>query len=169
LKHFKAAFLAVNNPSMVIISNQGKGLEAAVPTCLLLAAYYHYVHHLCNNVMEKFYPGSKARKLFWKAVYAPLESLYTTYLKEINMINAAAGQYLRGIPAEMWAQYAIRNLYFAHVTSNIVESTNGAWALDIYKEPILQALDRIWTILMEKFYTCHMRKFRRSQDFTDWA
>jgi hypothetical protein len=42
LDHFKAIFSVVNDPSMIIISNHGKGLELAVPACLPLAIYCHY-------------------------------------------------------------------------------------------------------------------------------
>jgi hypothetical protein len=69
----------------------------------------------------------------------------------------------------MWAQYAIRNPHFGHVTSNIVELINSAWFLAVHEEPILQALGKVWKILMDKFYTHHRRKFMRSQDFIDWA
>jgi hypothetical protein len=110
---------------MVIISDRGKGLDFAVPNQLPLATYCHCAQHICNNFMENFHPGAEARKVFWQAVYAPSESLHKTYRNEINKMNTAAGQYLRGIPAEMWARYAVRNPRFGHVTSNIVESING--------------------------------------------
>jgi zinc finger SWIM domain-containing protein 3 len=103
LDHFKAAFSAVNDPSMVIISDRGKGLESAVPTCLPLAVYYHCAQHICNNLMEKFHPGNEVKKLFWKGVFAPSSSLYETCLQQINTINEAARHYLYGIPAKIWA------------------------------------------------------------------
>jgi hypothetical protein len=103
LDHFKAAFSAVNNPSMVIISDHGKGLKSAVPACLPLAIYCYYAQYICNNLMEKFHPGNKIKKPFWKAVFVSSSSLYETYLQQIDIINEAAGRYLRGIPAEIWA------------------------------------------------------------------
>jgi hypothetical protein len=148
-------------------SNYGKGLDLAVPTCLLLVTYCHCTQYICNNIIENFYPGKDIRKLFWQAVHAPLESLFETYLKKIEEISEITGQYLCGIPAERWAQYAIKNPHYTHATSNIVESINGAWYLDIHIEPILEALYRIWSILMDKFYNHYMQKFMRSQDFTN--
>jgi transposase-like protein len=85
---------------MVIISDRAKGLDSAIPTYLSQATYCHCAYHIQNNLMEKFHPSDKVRKLFWQAVYAPLESLFETYLKQIEVINAATGQYLREIPAK---------------------------------------------------------------------
>jgi hypothetical protein len=119
--------------------------------------------------MENFYPSKDIRKLFWQAVYAPSESLFETYLKKIEEISKIAGQYLYGIPIERWAQYAIKNPHYIHVISNIVESINSTWRLDIRIEPILEALYKIWLTLMDKFYNHYTRKFMRSQDFIDWA
>jgi zinc finger SWIM domain-containing protein 3 len=168
-KHFKAAFPSVDDPSMTVISDRGKGLESALPEQLPMASYCHCAQHICDNLMKNFHPGAEARKMFWKAVYAPSKELFETHLDQIDKLHATAGEYLRAIPFEMWARYAVKNPRFAHVTSNIVESINSAWLLDVREEPILHALDRIWTIMMGKFHSRHTRKFSKSRDYTDWA
>lgn len=103
LKHFKASFPTVNHLSIVIISDQGKGLDSTVPIYLPLATYCHCTQQICSNLMEKFHPGGEVKELFWKLVYISSEALFETYLKQIEVINTAAGQYLRGILTGMWA------------------------------------------------------------------
>jgi hypothetical protein len=82
--------------------------------------------------MKKFHPGNEVKKLFWKAVFISSSSLYETYLQQIDIINEATGRYLRGILTKMWAQSAVRNPHFGHITSNIVESINSAWCLEVH-------------------------------------
>jgi hypothetical protein len=86
LNHFKASFLAVNDPLMVIISDHGKGLDSAVPTYLLLVTYCHCTQHICNNIMKNFHPGKDVRKLFWQAIHAPLE-LSLSFRGKVSVIN----------------------------------------------------------------------------------
>lgn len=76
--------------------------------------------------MQKFHPGDQVRKFFWKTEFVPTESLYEAYLKQVDEINAAAGQYFYGIPAKIRSQHAIKNSRFGYIKSNIVEVINSA-------------------------------------------
>jgi hypothetical protein len=66
-----------------------------------------------------------------------------------------------GIDAAHYAilQYAV-SWGFSY---KVIKSENGQfiayYCLEVRKEPILQALSRIWAILMDKFYTHHTRVF----------
>ena len=148
-QHLKRAFPSIDEKSMVVISDRGKGLEAAVPEELPNAHHLHCCQHLCENIMA-MHPGDTVQKLFWKAAQTPSQKEFTSILKEIENIRSDVATYLSKIPPTTWAKWAIPVSQYDHLTSNIVESVNSSW-MKIQEMPILEALHAIWYVMMEKF------------------
>jgi hypothetical protein len=98
LKHFARAYPGADKLHIVIISDQAKGLGAALPKALPKAKHCHYAQHICDNFMQKFHPGDAVRKAFWQAVKAPTKEKFDAALDEIGRLSPDVDEYLRKIP-----------------------------------------------------------------------
>jgi hypothetical protein len=69
-------------------------------------------------------------------------------MEKIAVVNAPTAQYLREIPANMWANAHFLSTRQGHLTSNIVESVNKLLRED-RSLSITELLDAIWHRVME--------------------
>jgi hypothetical protein len=86
---------------------------------------------------------------------------------EIRKKSLVAAAYISNIPPESYADFAFPYPRFGHVTSNIVESLNGAWKT-LRHLPPLRMLVTIWSTVMETF--CERRdRLQKDPTLTDSA
>jgi hypothetical protein len=72
-----------------------------------------------------------------------LPTAFEHWIGKIAKVNPAACQYLRAIPADMWASAHFPGTRQGHLTSNIVESVNKLLRED-HSLSITDLLDAIW-------------------------
>jgi hypothetical protein len=82
-------------------------------------------------------------------VYARTKAAFTEAMARIKRRTLAIS-YVSNIPPESYADFAFPYPRFGHITSNIVESLNGAWKT-LRRLPLLWMLVTIWSTVMETF------------------
>jgi transposase-like protein len=123
------------------MSDRQKGIVAAVAEVLPDIQHSYCAQHIAANVQSAY--GIAARKLFWPCAYAITKEDYNTALAALMAENRHAGIYVRNIKPETYAYWAFPASRFGHLTSNIIESLNGAWKLVQALTP-LRMLIAIW-------------------------
>jgi hypothetical protein len=174
----RRAFELQDYTGLVIMSDREKGLEKGVQEALPQAAHSHCAQHIAYNVQAKF--GLVCRGLFWSVAYARTEEAYHAAIFELEKENKLAATYIRklylifyiyfsclyyieNIPAETYSFWAFLAPRFGHLTSNIVESLNGAWQKSIRHLSPLRMMTEIWAYIMEHFAE---RMIRQQEDPT---
>lgn len=106
---------------MTLISDRDKGLHATnqvlSSNIIRLICCFHLK---CN--FQKRYRAMDDR--FWPIANAGTAFNFTTPMQALRDANPAAADYLVGIDSYMWVTAYYTGPYFAHKTSNVVESIN---------------------------------------------
>ena len=74
LKQFDKAFDNANAESVVVISDQEKGLPAAFKSAILNALQSHCCQHIADNVQQRF--GIKCQPLFYAVAQARSKDVF---------------------------------------------------------------------------------------------
>jgi hypothetical protein len=153
--------------SFTLISDRDKGLLAC-DNQFPFAFRAFCCQHIAANIQEKF--GIKSRDMFWRLAKARTASAYDKVMDELKKEKPSTIEYLKTIPARMWARYLFAGPRYGFLTSNIVESANAT-----YKEerglPVIDMLIGIYHKEMHRHFLRHQAATQLSatQRFTPWA
>ena len=115
---------SLQDPEVVIISDQLKGLASAVSKCFHSAIHSYCSKHLYDNLRHSY--GKVVAQKFWGCAYAKTESAFDRVLAEIKELNEEAAEYISRLPQERWVPCAVKSARYGHIISNIQESQNAA-------------------------------------------
>ena len=89
-------------------------------------------------------------------------------MAKIAAVNPAAAEYLRSIPAELWAVAHFPRTRYGHLTSNIAESVNKILCED-RSLSIIELLDAIWHRVMTDRASRLREAQKQTQDGLVWT
>lgn len=137
----------VSSEPCVFISDRDKGLLKADAVLGERCLRAYCCKHLECNLKDQFGAKAGLPALFWKTARARLPSGFEHHMAKIALVNPAAAEYLRSIPAELWAVAHFPGTRYGHLTSNIAESVNKILRED-RSLSITELLDAIWHRVM---------------------
>ena len=129
---------------LVFLSDREKGIETSLNEVLPRATHGYCVFHIQKNVKKHFHTALNG--LLFKAARAATVQDFKDVMREIQSINPAALEYIKGIDGNKWARAFFKGRRLGHVTSNIAESAN--WWLEEARHQYLVGLFStfIWTV-----------------------
>jgi transposase-like protein len=137
----------VSSEPCVFVSDRDKGLLEADAVLGEHCLRAYCCKHLEGNLKDQFGAKAGLPALFWKVARARLPSGFEHHMAKIDVVNPAAAQYLRSIPAELWAVAYFPKTRYSHLTSNIAEFVNKILRED-RSLSIIELLDAIWHRVM---------------------
>ncbi|XP_023754652.2 uncharacterized protein LOC111903098 [Lactuca sativa] len=145
-----------NGFGIALMSDQHKGLLEAVKEILPTVEHRQCARHVVAN-FRKIFPGVMYEKMFWKACKASTEPLHNAAMKEIQLLNPSAFEYLTEKNPRSWCRDFFEEGKMCDAVENgLLESFNNV-IRDSRKKPIITMLEEIRLYVMERQFHLSMK------------
>lgn len=132
-----------------IISDRDKGLLPALKAVCPSIPHFYCFRHVLENFNKKF-KSKVLKNLAWRLARAATTQAFNSAINAIDFIDKNATQWLLDVGKEKWSTLFSTVPRFGVLTSNHVESVNGALK-NIRRLPILDCLMAIERYIGSKF------------------
>ncbi|XP_023770486.1 uncharacterized protein LOC111919104 [Lactuca sativa] len=139
-----------------LMSEQHKGLLEAVKEVLPIAEHRQCARHIVANFRKRF-SGVDYENMFWKASKASTEPLFNAAMKEIQVLNPAAYDYLMETNPKSWSRTFFQEGKMCDAVENGLSESFNSVIRDARKKPIITMLKEIRLYVMERLYNLNMK------------
>ncbi|XP_023737311.2 uncharacterized protein LOC111885278 [Lactuca sativa] len=134
-----------------LMSDQHKGLLEDVKEVLPIAEHRQCARHIVANFRKRF-SGVHYENMFWKASKASNEPLFNAAMKEIQVLNPAAYDYLMETNPKYWSRAFFQEGKMCDAVENGLSESFNSVIRDARKKPIITMLEEIRLYVMERLY-----------------
>ncbi|XP_052627051.1 uncharacterized protein LOC128133592 [Lactuca sativa] len=122
-----------------VISDQHKGLIEAVKELLPYVEHRQCGKHISQN-LRKRYRGAQYESIFWKACKATTKVDFKVSMKELEMLDPSAHQYLMDKDPKTWSMAYFQPGRCCDVVENGMSESFNVVIVDARKKPIITML-----------------------------
>ncbi|CAI9265825.1 unnamed protein product [Lactuca saligna] len=134
-----------------VISDQHKGLIEAVKELLPYVEYRQCAKHISQN-LRKRYSGAQYESIFWKACKATTKVDFKVAMKELEVLDPSAHQYLMDKDPKTWSRAYFQPGRCCDAVENGMSESFNVVIVNARKKPIITMLEELRMYMMERVF-----------------
>ncbi|CAI9298295.1 unnamed protein product [Lactuca saligna] len=134
-----------------VISDQHKGLIEVVKELLPYVEHRQCAKHISQN-LRKRYSGAQYESILWKACKATTEVDFKVVMKDLEVLDPSARQYLMDKVPKTWSRAYFQPRRWCDVVENGMSESFNVVIVDARKKPIITMLEELRMYMMERVF-----------------
>ncbi|CAI9295760.1 unnamed protein product [Lactuca saligna] len=134
-----------------VISDQHKGMIEVVKELLPYVEHRQCAKHISQN-LRKRYIGAQYESIFWKACKATTEVDFKVAMKELEVLDPSAHQYLMDKDPKTWSRAYFQPGRCCDAVENGMSESFNDVIVDARKKPIITMLEELSMYMMERVF-----------------
>ncbi|XP_023761650.2 uncharacterized protein LOC111910090 [Lactuca sativa] len=134
-----------------VISDQHKVLIKAVKELLPYVEHRQCAKHISQN-LRKMYSGAQYESIFWKACKVTIEVDFKVSMKELEVLDPSAYQYLIDKDPKTWSRAYFQPGRCCDAMENGMSESFNVVIVDARKNPTITMLEELRMYMMERVF-----------------